>query len=464
MSKPRLRNTWLLRRHEALTLLSLYALFTGVWFLIGWSLTHPLKDSSIVHTDQSISEWFVKQRTPGLNSLTYIGSMLADTVVKIVVTAIVAIAMLIVWKRWLEPLMVSVALILEALCFITVTTLVGRPRPDVPRLETSPVGSSFPSGHMAAAVAYSAIAVVVFWHTRRRWIRALAVAVAVILPVCVGLSRMYRGMHFFTDVVFGALLGGACVFATAVVLRHAAERQHQVVFDELPAPTEPTAGRGRRPVSVPLVVLLCGLAAALLAFAISASRRIQIDAVDPTEGAQAVRRSLWHHPRVERFLRERMDRKTAGGFLLTASFVVLFVVAILVGLLLDMIDNNTGLAAADRSVAAWGSRNGNSTTAEAMKWITQLGSSISGHHGPHHRRLCRFRPPPQSRSVRVRSRHRCRRTDPRQRSQAHRQARSPGSSAPGRGQRVLVPLGSHRCRRICMVGDRPGARTRSIRD
>jgi undecaprenyl-diphosphatase len=129
-------------------------------------------------------------------------------------------------------------------------------------------------------------------------------------------------------------------------------------------------------VSVPLVVLLCGLAAALLAFGLSASRRIQIDAVDPSQGAQAVRRSLWHHPRVERFLRERMDRKTAGGFLLTASFVVLFVVAILVGLLLDMIDNNTGLAAADRSVAAWGSRNGNTTTAEAMKWITQLGSSI----------------------------------------------------------------------------------------
>ena len=233
MSKPRLRNTWLLRRHEALTLVSLYALFTGVWFVVGWSLTHPLKDSWIVHMDQSISEWFVKQRTPGLNSLTYVGSMLSDTMVKIVVTTIVAIAMLVVWKRWLEPLMVSVALILEALCFITVTTLVGRPRPNVPRLETSPVGSSFPSGHTAAAVVYSAIVVVVFWHTRRRWIRAVSVAVAVIIPVCVGLSRMYRGMHFFTDVVFGALLGGACVAATAIVLRHA-EHEYVAPADEPP--------------------------------------------------------------------------------------------------------------------------------------------------------------------------------------------------------------------------------------
>jgi undecaprenyl-diphosphatase len=155
--------------------------------------------------------------------------MLSDTVVKIVVTLVVAIVMLIVWKRWLEPLVVCVALILEALCFITITTLVGRPRPDVHHLDTSPVGSSYPSGHTGAAVAYSAIVVVLLWHTRRRWLRLLLIAVAAILPVCVALARMYRGMHFFTDVVFGALLGGASVYATVTVLTRAAADRHMVV-------------------------------------------------------------------------------------------------------------------------------------------------------------------------------------------------------------------------------------------
>jgi len=217
----------------------LYALFTAVWFGCGWLLTHPLKNSSIVHTDQSISEWFVKRRTPGLNSLSFVGSMLSDTLVKVAVTAIVALVMLIVWKRWLEPLMVVVPSILEALAFITITTLVNRPRPDatlVPHLDSSPVGSSFPSGHTGAAVAYSAIVVVIFWHTRRRWIRALAVAFAVILPVCVALSRLYRGMHFFTDVIFGALLGGASVIASTMVLRRAADRQHQDIEIDEPEP------------------------------------------------------------------------------------------------------------------------------------------------------------------------------------------------------------------------------------
>lgn len=225
MATPRLRDTWLLRRHEALALALAFVSLTMIWFVVGWALAHPLADSSIVRADQSISEWFVDQRTPWLNTLSLVGSMLAETAVKIVVTAIVAAWMLFHWKRWLEPLMVVVSLILEALCFIVVTTLVGRPRPDVPRLDGSPVDSSFPSGHVAAAVAYSAIVVVIFWHTRRRWIRTLGVALGVLIPVCVGLARVYRGMHYFTDVVSGALLGGAAVLVTAIVLRRAGDQQ-----------------------------------------------------------------------------------------------------------------------------------------------------------------------------------------------------------------------------------------------
>lgn len=224
--KVRLRDTWVLRKHELAMLGIVYVAFSAAWFAVGWLLTRPLKNSFIVHNDQSISRWFVDQRTSRLNSLSFVASMLSDTVVKIAVTAVVAIVMLIVWKRWLEPLVVLVALILEAMCFITITTLVGRPRPAVQKLDTSPVGSSFPSGHTGAALVYSAIVVVIFWHTRRRWIRAIAVAVAAILPLCVALARMYRGMHYFTDVVFGGLLGAACVIATVTVLSRAAADRH----------------------------------------------------------------------------------------------------------------------------------------------------------------------------------------------------------------------------------------------
>ena len=125
-----------------------------------------------------------------------------------------------------------------------------------------------------------------------------------------------------------------------------------------------------------LVVLSCGLIAALLAFGVSASRQVQVEPIDTASKELAVRRKVLEHPKVARFLRQRMDRKTAGGFLLTASFLVLFVVALFVGVLLSLIDNNNWLAHADRWVAEWGSHHGSSGAVVVLRWVTQLGSSV----------------------------------------------------------------------------------------
>ncbi len=125
-----------------------------------------------------------------------------------------------------------------------------------------------------------------------------------------------------------------------------------------------------------LIVVLCGVGAAMIAFAISASRRIHVDPVDPAVPEQAVRRSIFRHPRVERFLRARMNRQTAGGFLLTVSFLILFAVALFLGLLLDSINDHSWLATADKSVAKWGSEHGRAETINLLKWITQLGSTV----------------------------------------------------------------------------------------
>jgi undecaprenyl-diphosphatase len=128
-------------------------------------------------------------------------------------------------------------------------------------------------------------------------------------------------------------------------------------------------------VSVALVVLLCGIGAALIAFAVSAAHGIEPDPIDPSAEEKAVRRRLHRYPRLERFLRARFDRKTAGGFLLTLSFVILFAVAIVLGLLLDAINDSSAVAHADQWVAEWGSHHARSGTITLMKWVTQLGST-----------------------------------------------------------------------------------------
>lgn len=101
------------------------------------------------------------------------------------------------------------ALTLGFLCTnVVLKNLVGRTRPwlDVPGLihlveEGDP--NSFPSGHTTAALAAA-----VAW-TRslpRKWMGALAVGAA----VCMGLSRLYVGVHYPSDVLAGALVGTVC--------------------------------------------------------------------------------------------------------------------------------------------------------------------------------------------------------------------------------------------------------------
>jgi membrane-associated phospholipid phosphatase len=203
----------------AVLLVIAYLGLTALWAGLGFLVTKPLADTWVGAMDQTVATGLVEQRTSTLDAWSRVGTMLADTRVKIIVTAVLASAMFLAWRSWREPLLICCALILEAAVFITVTGLVGRPRPDVAALDEVSVGTSFPSGHAAAAAAYSAIAIVIFERTRNRWIRAITVLTAVAVPLIVGIGRMYRGVHYLTDVIAGTALGVACVVATYVILR-----------------------------------------------------------------------------------------------------------------------------------------------------------------------------------------------------------------------------------------------------
>lgn len=219
-----LRHSWPLAWRDLGTLAIAYAVITAVMVAVGALVVGPL-DGSVGATDRRVARWFEDGRTPRLDDLSYWGSMLSETAVKIALTAIAAAVMIAVWRRWNDALLVAVALILEACIFLTVTLIVGRQRPDVVRLDSSPVDSSFPSGHVAAAVVYGAFAIIVARHTAKRWPRVLAVVIAAAVSAIVAWARMYRGMHHLSDVLAGIVLGLVSIWVTWQVMRRAELRE-----------------------------------------------------------------------------------------------------------------------------------------------------------------------------------------------------------------------------------------------
>jgi undecaprenyl-diphosphatase len=180
----------------------------GVLCGLGYLLTHPLRRTGFERWDGSTNRWLANHRTPGWNTVTHLLTFAAETMTVVAIALVFFIGMRIHLRRWRESLFLMVALAGEVTIFVSTTLIIDRDRPQVPHLDGAPPTSSFPSGHTAAAITlYGGLAIIAARASTRAWLRTLAVTLAIVAPVCVGFARLYRGMHFPTDVVAGALLG-----------------------------------------------------------------------------------------------------------------------------------------------------------------------------------------------------------------------------------------------------------------
>lgn len=212
---------WPLKGHEIALLVGAYACVVGLWTLVGRVYTDWTAPNAITRFDERVSNWWVEQRTPFLNDAAKASGYLADSYYKIGASVLIFLVFLWVWRRWYEAVYIGLPLVFEASAFIVITHLVKRDRPDVEQLIKSEIPTSFPSGHVAAATVYAAIAVMVFKHTKAAWARSLAVVLAVIVPLLVAWARVYQGVHFTTDTLAGVALGATSLVITDRVLaRH----------------------------------------------------------------------------------------------------------------------------------------------------------------------------------------------------------------------------------------------------
>jgi undecaprenyl-diphosphatase len=155
---------------------------------------------------------------------------LADTFEIAGGAAIVTVVVLV--RRWgRHAFLIVASLAIELSVFLVTNSIVKRPRPTVHHLGGTPSTYGFPSGHTAATVVlFGGIVVLVSVATTRRVPRFAAWVVAVALTLAVGLSRVYRGEHYPTDVIAGAILGIGSLVAGVFIIRVAgvnrADRPH----------------------------------------------------------------------------------------------------------------------------------------------------------------------------------------------------------------------------------------------
>jgi membrane-associated phospholipid phosphatase len=181
----------------------------------------------LVRFDRSMAE-ILHTYASDVSGLTYffhIVSILGSLEVLALVGVLVALALL-VQRSWLTLAVWLVAVLGGEALNLLIKDLFARPRPSFERPMVVETSYSFPSGQaMESLVVYGMLAYFTVLTLRSQRARAVSVGGAALIVVLIGLSRVYLGAHYVSDVVGGFAAGGAWLGAVVTVTAWEAMRR-----------------------------------------------------------------------------------------------------------------------------------------------------------------------------------------------------------------------------------------------
>jgi undecaprenyl-diphosphatase len=172
----------------------------------------------LIGLDTSVAEGMheVALRNDWLVDTLVVLSDVFDPLVFRVVTTLIAVWLLWVGRRRLAT-WALVTIWGAALLGLGLKLVVGRARPDLVDAVATAPGRSFPSGHaLSSAVGCGVLLLLVMPLLAGAW-RAVAVAMAILVPAAVAFARVGLGVHYLSDVTAGIVIGLAWLSVTSAI-------------------------------------------------------------------------------------------------------------------------------------------------------------------------------------------------------------------------------------------------------
>ena len=183
--------------------------------LAGLAGTVRARHGAPLGPDLALHRWAIEHRQTGI---TRAAVALTDTGTGLPAYLIAALAGAVgrrgPWQRLRAGTVAVGALAAGQLVRVALLAAVNRRRPAAADWAARAGGAALPSGHTTSSALVAAIVcLAVLRLTDRPWLRALGCAVALLWAVAIGLTRIYLGVHWPTDVLAGWLLAGCLVLA-----------------------------------------------------------------------------------------------------------------------------------------------------------------------------------------------------------------------------------------------------------
>jgi undecaprenyl-diphosphatase len=213
-----------LARSEAAPLSALVILAGGAALFI--DLAEDMGEAEHQSLDESVLHWL----HPGPNLAEPIGPAWLDhamtdltslgSVAVLAVVAISVLGYLLFEKRWVQSALLVVSLAGGLVLSETMKMVFERSRPPEAYHAMGTLNASFPSGHaLLATVAYLTLGAMLAQAMKKRRLKAYVIGWAVVLAMTVGVSRIYLGVHWTSDVLAGWSLGAAWAMACWLIER-----------------------------------------------------------------------------------------------------------------------------------------------------------------------------------------------------------------------------------------------------
>lgn len=158
--------------------------------------------------DLSVTQWFASVRTPAMTDFFLLMTQFGGTGAVLVVS-VVAFGYFL-WRMRTYALPFLLAVLGNSLTVFFLKEALQRARPSADFAYYFETLFSFPSGHSAIAVAaYGFIAYALVRTAQGRAAKSAVIIGAVIFILLIGISRLYLGVHYLSDVIGGFVFGGA---------------------------------------------------------------------------------------------------------------------------------------------------------------------------------------------------------------------------------------------------------------
>jgi undecaprenyl-diphosphatase len=198
------------------------ALFCIVATLGFVALSRAVFADQFVTIDDGLLLWLHQYTNPTLDQVMLLFTTLGESVVLTLLLLVASIGLL-RFGRWIDVLGLIVAGAGAGIINQLLKVSYQRIRPDLFDGPFELTSYSFPSGHsMGSIVCYGMLAFVIVRLLTRPPYRVCIVVVAALLVIGVGLSRMYFGVHFPTDVI-GGFIAGAIWLTFSIMIVHFGE-------------------------------------------------------------------------------------------------------------------------------------------------------------------------------------------------------------------------------------------------